>query len=231
MSSSKFKDVDFDALTSGADVKEYPIEDVFGSSPEDVGSSQEYESKEKSGEEEQVLYYFFPAWRSHFFDLIGFLISSIGAIWVSRELTDYVVIVGELFSTQNTQVVLHLPILVLVPGFFLVKTLVGIYDAKYIIDEAGIEAQIGKMSLNFSQPRIRWEDIRGVKPEQTIWERLLDIGTVSVGSAMTQETEIVMKGVPSPRSIQLLIEHERAKRHAEMKQSVSGSRHEYINRD
>ena len=117
------------------------------------------------------------------------------------------------------------------PGFFLIKILISIYDAKFVIDEAGIEAQVGKMSLNFSQPRIRWEDIRGVKPEQTIWERVLDIGTVSVGSAMTQETEIVMKGVASPRSIQLLIEEERAKRHAEMKQSAGGLRQEYMHRD
>lgn len=229
MSSSKFDNIDFDALNSGVEGNEnYPIEDVFGDAPVVKDS---HGNRVESLEDGEIRYYFFPCWRSQFLNLIGFFITSIGAVWVSQELAKYVVITGELFSTSSTQYVLNLPILALVPGFFLVKVLINIYDAKYIIDDAGIEAQIGKMSLNFSQPRIRWEDIRGVKPEQTIWERILDIGTVSVGSAMTQETEIVMKGVASPRSIQLLIEHERAKRHAEMKQMGNSSRQEYMQRD
>ncbi len=227
--SSKFDNIDFDALNNGVEGSEsYPVDDVFGDAPVVKDSNgNRVEDLDDGG----TRYYFFPCWRSQFLNLIGFFITSVGAVWVSQELAKYVVITGELFSTSSTQYVLNLPILTLVPGFFLVKVLIHIYDAKYIIDDAGIEAQIGKMSLNFSQPRIRWEDIRGVKPEQTIWERILDIGTVSVGSAMTQETEIVMKGVASPRSIQLLIEHERAKRHAEMKQMGSSSRQEYMQRD
>lgn len=230
MSSSKNQDIDFNAIKDGfEDASEYPIDDVFGGSSVEGAEESHPSSLKKS--KDQVRFYFFPSWRSQFINLLGFFISAIGAIWVSSEIPNYVVIAGDLFSTSSTRYVLHLPLLVFVPGFFLVKILIQIYDAKYIIDEDGIEAQIGKMSFSFTQPRIRWEDIRGVKPEQTIWERLLDIGTVEVGSAMTQEAEIVMKGVASPRSIQLLIEQERAKRHAEMKQATGAKRHEYMSRD
>lgn len=230
MSSSKFEDIDFDALREGAlSQEEFPVDDVFGGESDVTGPIQSRANDKR--DDQEVRYNFSPTWRSQLLNLIGFFTTSVGAVWVSRELANYVVIVGELFSTSSTQYVLHLPLLVLVPGFFLVKILIQMYDAKYIIDDAGIEAQIGRMSLNFSQPRIRWEDIRGVKPEQTIWERILDIGTVEIGSAMTQEAEIIMKGVNSPRAIQLLIEQERAKRHAEMKQMSGAVRQEYISRD
>ena len=86
-----------------------------------------------------------------------------------------------------------------------------IYDSKFIIDERGVEAQVGLVSLNLRQPRLRWEDIRGVEPNQTLWERILGIGSVLVGSAMTNEVEIVMEGVGNPRSVQLLIGAERDK--------------------
>ena len=91
------------------------------------------------------------------------------------------------------------------------------YDSKYIIDERGVEAQMGLVSLNLRQPRLRYEDIRGVEPTQTIFERLLGIGSVLIGSAMTKDIEIAMRGVANPRAIQLLIGGERDKRRLELK--------------
>ncbi len=132
------------------------------------------------------------------------------------------VVPGSLFSLGDTTYYLHLPILVLLPGAMLGKILINIYDAKYIIDERGVEAQIGLVSLNLRQPRLRWEDIRGVEPNQTIWERLLGIGSVLVGSAMTQDVEIVMSGVANPRAVQLLIGGERDRRLRELQASNSG---------
>jgi len=51
-----------------------------------------------------------------------------------------------------------------------------------------------------------------VEPKQTLLERMLGIGSVGVGSAMSSEVEIEMIGVPNPRGIQLLIGKERDKR-------------------
>ena len=47
---------------------------------------------------------------------------------------------------------------------------------------------------------------------------MLGIGTVSIGSAMTQDTEVIMEGVANPRAIQLLINSEQSKRLMELKQ-------------
>ena len=133
------------------------------------------------------------------------------SIWGSRAI-EASVIAGKLFSIGNTTFFLYLPLLSLIPGFLLGKILINIYDAKYIIDSRGVEAQIGLVSMSLRQPRLRWEDIRGVEPNQTIWERMLGIGSVLIGSAMTQDVEIIMEGVANPRAIQLLIGGERDRR-------------------
>jgi uncharacterized membrane protein YdbT with pleckstrin-like domain len=218
-SDSDFEDVDFDSIRDGIGDEEYPLDEVFG------GEGSLMQAKKLGAEvegendpEEPTRYYFFPTWRSQVFNIIYFFITSVAVIYISREYATWFIIPGELFTTSATRYMLHLPYLVLVPGFFLVKTLIAIYDAKYIIDETGIEAQVGLVSLSLRQPRLRWEDIRGVEPKQTIWERMLGIGTVSIGSAMTQDTEVVMEGVANPRAIQLLINAEQSKRLLEMKQ-------------
>jgi hypothetical protein len=143
----------------------------------------------------------------------------------------YFILPGKLFSTESTEYVLYLPLLIFVPAFFLVKVLINIYNSVYCFDNSGIEAHIGLVSFNLRQPRLRWEDIRGVEPSQNIWERMLSIGTVKVGSAMSQETEIIMTGVSSPREIQELINSERAKRLKELKQSGTGARHGAVTGD
>ncbi len=155
-----------------------------------------------------VRYYFFPTWRSQLIPLIGFFALCVLSIKGS-ELLPLSIIQGKLFSIGGVTYFLDLPLFALLPGFMLGKILIYMYDCKYIVDENGVEAQIGLVSLNLRQPRLRYEDIRGVEPNQTILERVLGIGSVLIGSAMTQDVEIVMEGVADPRAIQLLVSGER----------------------
>lgn len=183
------------------------VREVYGSAQniEKVGSPIENRNRAP------IRYYFYPTWRSQLFPLIGFGILCIIAVVGSRYLS-WTIIAGELVTIGEKTYYLHLPLLALLPGFFLGKILIYIYDSKYIIDERGVEAQVGLVSLNLRQPRLRYEDIRGVEPNQTILERILGIGSVLIGSAMTQDVEIVMEGVANPRAIQLLLQGERDKR-------------------
>lgn len=225
MSNDEFDDIDlepvsleFDESDAGFSKADAPVKEVYGSA----------EAIEKHGsplaraeDEESIRYYFYPTWRSQLLNLcllgLLFIVTVVVSNWVPA-----LVVPGSLFSLGDTTYYLHLPILVLLPGAMLGKILINIYDAKYIIDERGVEAQIGLVSLNLRQPRLRWEDIRGVEPNQTIWERLLGIGSVLVGSAMTQDVEIVMSGVANPRAVQLLIGGERDRRLRELQASNSG---------
>jgi len=158
-----------------------------------------------------VRYHFFPTWRSRLGRLILFFVLSFLAIALSNEF-DETVIRGELFTIGGTMLYMSMPLLMLIPGCLLGKILLYMYNCRYIIDERGVEAQIGLVALHLRQIRLKYEDIRGVETGQSIVERILNIGTVEVGSAMTDGVEIRMKGVANPRAIQILICNERDKR-------------------
>ena len=198
-------DEDFDSIDDGK-----PVKEVFGSSKnfEELGAPSERDDI-------HIRYYFYPTWRSQFFQLIGYFVVCLVVVWISIKVPG-TVIKGPLFPLFGTTLYLHLPLLVLIPGLVLGKILIYIYDSKYVIDERGVEAQIGLVSLSLRQPRLRYEDIRGVEPNQTIWERLFGIGSVLIGSAMTQDVEVVMGGVANPRAIQLLICSERDRKLKEL---------------
>jgi hypothetical protein len=220
----EFDDIDFDAVAGGFEApgdESAPVREIFGS-PKNI-QAHGAPSRTTGANDGPIRYYFFPTWRSQCLNLLAFFALCLVGIVGSRAIP-HTVMAGSLFSFGDTSYFLHLPLLCLPAGAMLVRILIHIYDAKYIIDEHGVEAQIGLVSLNLRQPRLRWEDIRGVEPNQTIWERILGIGTVLVGSAMTQEVEVVMSGVANPRAIQLLIGGERDKRLKELQSQGHGLR-------
>lgn len=193
--------------------------DVFGS---ERNISRLGSPVELADENRHVRYYFYPTWRSQIIMLIWFLLLCGGVVWLCRQFPNFpVVITGKLFVIGDTVWYLSLPLPILIPGFVLGKILLYMYNSKFIVDERGVEAQIGLVSLNLRQPRLRYEDIRGIEPQQTLWERILGIGSVLIGSAMTQDVEITMAGVPNPRAIQLLISGERDRRLKKMLQSTA----------
>jgi len=201
------------------DLSEEPlvVRELYGSAKNirDHGSPLEH------AQDEHIRYFFYPTWRSQLMGLIWFAVLSALCVLLSRAVP-VLVLPGKLFSLGHTTFILHFPLLSLIPLYLLGKVLIRVYDAKYIIDEGGVEAQIGLVSFNLRQPRLRWEDIRGSEPQQTIWERVLNIGTVMVGSAMTQDVEIVMSGVANPRAIQLLIQGERERRLQDLRSGGGG---------
>lgn len=218
--SDEFEDIDFDAVAGEFDTsyeEDVEVREIYGT-PKNI---EEHGAPSQHSKDTAIRYYFFPTWRSQFINLLAFAGLCIVGIIASRAIPS-TVMAGSLFSLGDTRYFLHLPLLSLPAGAMLAKILIHIYDAKYIIDEHGVEAQIGLVSLNLRQPRLRWEDIRGVEPNQTIWERILGIGTVLVGSAMTQEVEVQMAGVANPRAIQLLIGGERDRKLKELQQGGHG---------
>ena len=198
---------EYEPLKDGKPIKEVP------------GSTKNLEKLGAPSERDDIhiRYCFHPTWRSQIFPLIGYFITCVLCVWISGKVPS-TVIKGPLFSVFGSMLYLHLPLLVLIPGLVLGKVLIYMYDSKYIIDERGVEAQIGLVSMSLRQPRLRYEDIRGVEPVQTLWERIIGIGGVLIGSAMTQDVEIVMEGVDNPRAIQLLIGGERDKSTKKMQQ-------------
>ena len=209
------KEENFSLNESDSDLASFDFsEPVSSSEPQDMEKSHSLHTE--ANKQTPLRYYFYPTWRSQFWNLIVFFL----LIALTIALSEYVpqlILKGPLFTLGSRTYYLYLPIAILLPFFVLGKILIKMYDAKYIIDDEGVEAQVGLVSFNFRQPRLRWEDIRGVEPNQTLWERFLGIGKVLIGSAMKEDVEIVMDGVANPRAIQLLLDGERKKRLEELK--------------
>jgi uncharacterized membrane protein YdbT with pleckstrin-like domain len=88
------------------------------------------------------------------------------------------------------------------------------YNVRFIVDERGIEARVGILSTHQTITRIRYEDVRSVETRQSILDRLLNIGSIDVGTASTGYVEVTLLGVANPLEIQEMIQQERDRRQA-----------------
>jgi|GEM_PF-6694949 len=111
----------------------------------------------------------------------------------------------ELFSWESDY---HFPILGLIPVLLLLRSIWPVLNCEYLIDSRGIQSREGILWFNFRQPRLRYEDIRGVEIKQSILDRILVIGDLVIGSAAAvhEEGEIVMKRINDPQAVQQLIQ-------------------------
>lgn len=150
----------------------------------------------------------FPTWRYQLGRICFFIFLCLLCPVISHYIP-WIVLPGKLFEIGGTEIKLFLPIHWLAPCFVLGQIIITAYDSQYIIDSTGVEARVGLVSFNLIQPRLRYEDIRGVEPKQTLVERILGIGTLLVGSAMMADVEIEMKGIPNPRGVQQYINRRR----------------------
>jgi hypothetical protein len=91
-----------------------------------------------------------------------------------------------------------------VPLFFLPAiTLVAyvlhsIYDAKYYVERDCIRAEHGLASFQSTEARIDYIHVRGAEVHQNILDRIFDVGTLKVGSAMQSTAEVVFSGIRHP---------------------------------
>ena len=192
-------------------------DNYYASSSADVGESifvpwnkknlKRYGSAVEQYPRKNIRYYLYPTWRSQLGNIFLFVLTSLITISASNWV-EWTVIKGELFTVFGAPLELHLPLVIFLPGAVLVRTLIGLYDTEYVIDGRGVEAKIGIVSLMLRQPRLRFEDIRGVEPSQTILERILGIGHLEIGSAMKEDVEIIMEGVGDPRGVQIYLSEE-----------------------
>lgn len=150
-------------------------------------------------------------WRSQASLLILFIISSPLCIWLSARFPQ-TIIKGPLFIFEESILVLKLPLLWLIPAYFVFKALVNVYDVRYSLDNRGIESKIGILSLSQTITRVRYEDIRSVDSRQTLIERILGIGTLELGTAASAGLEIIFTGIDRPTELQKQIQNERDRR-------------------
>jgi len=147
-------------------------------------------------------------WRSEIKTLGAFVVFGAASILLTYRFPGSV-ITGTLIKLGSAHVYLSLPLFSFLPALPLFMGIMRIYNVRYVIDSRGLEARVGILGLNQRITRVRYNDIRSAETEQTIVERVLNVGDVEVGTAATAEIEIIFAGVSAPQELQNVIQRER----------------------
>jgi len=150
-------------------------------------------------------------WRSEYHLLITCAISSVACV-VLTNLMPWSIITGKLFGSGESTVYLSLPLFWLVPFGAFSLALYRRHNVRYSLNENGVEAIHGRLSLNQEISQVRFDDIRSLEIDQTVIERFLDVGTLRVGTAGTSGVEVSLEGIAAPKEVRDLVQGERDRR-------------------
>jgi len=165
----------------------------------------------------------YKVWRSEIWGISLFALFSILSIYFSATLPS-TVLTGELFSIFSYHVLLSLPTLWLIPLITLLILIARIYDVQYKITSDGIEATVGRISVHQKVVKIRYEDVKGIEVNQTLWERILNIGNIAIGTAGTGDIEVSIEGIAAPIEVQKMLKIEcEARQTAQLRAKSSDS--------
>jgi uncharacterized membrane protein YdbT with pleckstrin-like domain len=131
---------------------------------------------------------------------------------VLSELFPWSIIEGELFKVGETSYRMALPLFWFMPLITIGTAIFRIYNVRYTITKRGIEFEKGIIELRIKLIRVWFEDIRTVQKNQTILERILDIGSIQIGTAATGTLEITLRGLAAPDEVLEMIQRERDNR-------------------
>ena len=99
----------------------------------------------------------------------------------------------------------------LIPMLFLLELLRRRYNNLYQFGIHRVTHKKGRLSLQYEVPVIKYGDIRAINVRQRFWGRVLDFGSVSIGTAAQQDDEMVIEGVRAPEELARLIDFLRTK--------------------
>lgn len=150
-------------------------------------------------------------WRSEIKMVALFFFFSFLCVIISRS-WGWSVLSAPVFTIGGTTIMLTLPIFWFVPFITLMMAVVHIYNVRYSVNSRGVEAKIGILSLNQRVTTVRYEDIRSLETEQTLLDRMLDIGRVEISTAATGSIEIIFAGIAVPEEVQDMLQRERDSR-------------------
>lgn len=155
-------------------------------------------------------------WRSELRGVVLFFLFCILSVVLSRYFPGSV-ITGKLFEVGSTTVSMSLPLWWFLPFVTLVTTMVKIYNVRYTVDAWGCHCKVGILSLRMRSTSVRYEDIRSIETDQTLLERILDVGSVLISTASTSGVEVLFSGVAAPIEVQEMLQRERESRQKTVK--------------
>jgi len=87
----------------------------------------------------------------------------------------------------------------LIGAALLGRALVGVFSTVYVVTDRRVVAKQGLIAQSVSEVRV--DDIRGVNFSRSIWQAIVGVGNVCIGTAATEGAEIVIRGVPKAKDM------------------------------
>ena len=118
---------------------------------------------------------------------------------------------GPLFGPQISLPIFEHGLAVTLPTALLIflvlmsRPLFLLIDSRFEVSEHHVRASCGRCSPRKVDIELTYEEIQGVRLTQTIFERLLNVGTIFVWTAMAERPELTMGGIANPKRIVRLI--------------------------
>lgn len=150
-------------------------------------------------------------WRSELKSFLLFIFFSFLALYLSKKFPGSV-LSASIWEFNEKAIYLWLPLWWFLPAVTILFAIIRIYDVRYRIDQRGLEMRIGILSFHQRINRLRFEDIRNIEIEQTLVQRMLNIGRLEVSTAATGTIEIIMEGIEAPDEVRSMLEREREQR-------------------
>jgi len=166
------------------------------------GASKNYLSKNgspKSGspkDESALIFYRTPL--AFLPEILIFLILVVGAIISSVAFPDTV-------QKVNLGIEISLSLAALFPLVFGSVLLHRLYNSRYTIAPESVRATHGILSFVREDSEIQVADIRGIEVHRNLYGRVLNVGSLEIGTAAHHGREIVIKHVYDPSHIRDLI--------------------------
>lgn len=136
------------------------------------------------------------SWRSLAHWIALFIAFGIFTVYISRTIPGTIFVLEIPFFGFNLGV--YLPLFVLPCALLLVRPIFLMYDARDEIRCHHVLSMDGICSLRKNTSAYAYENLLGVHVRQTLWERIMGVGTIEAGTAMTDKAEIQVEGIANP---------------------------------
>lgn len=105
------------------------------------------------------------------------------------------------FTFFGKKITAVFPLFLLVLGVLLARPVFLMKDTKHILASHHLYSESGRLSLHRQHVEIAFEKMLGVRFQQNLIERALNVGSVLVWTASADRPEVVLKGIKDPEVI------------------------------
>ena len=141
------------------------------------------------------------SWRSILSNMLLFFLATLGVVGLNIAFPG-----ANLLGYFTSEYRISLRWLALIPLGCFLEVIRKYHDDLYKFSAHNLTHYEGRLSLNYSVPNIRYNDIRAIVVTQDIWGRLLDYGDVEADTAAKDKSEVHINGVRAPQELAEILE-------------------------